>query len=136
VAKFDDGLDLTMRPCALELGINQIDFAAYADREGRRGTKVVWVLCEDKHKTSRKYKKGEVQLVACMIAAAQWNFAKLSEVYPEKLVGIRVIGDAFCFYSANIDLSYLKDLAIGFPKNDLHVHKYPKDSIFQTLLKD
>ncbi|CAG8474699.1 30861_t:CDS:2 [Racocetra persica] len=110
----------------LELEINENEFEVYADREGKRGAEIVWVLCEDKHKGAIKYKKWEAHLVACMIAAAQWNYSMLDEVYPEKIVGIRVIGDKFCFYSANTDQSYLEDLLCGLPRNDLHVHKYPK----------
>ncbi|CAG8679705.1 11876_t:CDS:2 [Racocetra fulgida] len=125
-ASLDDGVDLTMGPCALVLEINENEFEADADRKGKRGAEIVWVLCEDKFKGAIKYKNWEVHLVTCMVAAAQWNYYMLDEVYPEKIVGIRVIEDRFYFYSANIDQSYIEDLFCGRPQNDLHVHKYPK----------
>jgi hypothetical protein len=122
---FDDGEDLTMQPCNHTLEIKNEPFAAQADREGKRGTEIVWILCEDKHRSSRKYKKGETQIIACMIGAMQWNQSILNEVYPEKIIGIRVIGDRFCFYSATITEAYLEDLIKGMPKRDLDVMKYP-----------
>lgn len=122
---FDDGENLTMKPCNLRMEISNESFATYADREGRRGTEIVWILCEDKHRSSRRYKKGETQMIACMIAAMQWNRAILNEMYPKYIIGIRVIGDQFCFYSSEITKDYLDDLYSGLPKHDLKVLKYP-----------
>jgi len=64
-------------------------------------------------------------MISCMIAAAQTNFSALGEVYPPRIVGTRVVGDRFCFYSANIGNAYLGDLRDGLPKRDLIVNKYP-----------
>ncbi|KAK9659905.1 hypothetical protein K7432_018304, partial [Basidiobolus ranarum] len=91
--EFDDGEELTMQPCHLRMEIGETTFAAYADREGRRGTEIVWILNEDKHRGSTRYKKGEVQMVACMIAAMQWNYSISEDACPKKIIGIRVIGD-------------------------------------------
>ncbi|CAJ0853303.1 18838_t:CDS:2, partial [Entrophospora sp. SA101] len=99
---FDDGVDLNLGPCTLELELNKKEIAAYADIKGRRGAEIVWVL------------------------SAQWNYFMLDKVYPAKIVGIRVIGGKFCFYSPNINQSYLEGLLRGLSRNDLHVHKYPK----------
>lgn len=124
-AGFDNGDDFTMQSCNLVLGMREEMFAAQADKEGRRGTEIIWVLCEDKHRSSRKYKKGETQLVSCMIAAAQWNLSLTGETYPRTMMGIRVVGDRFCFYSADIDMAYLEDLQKGLPRRDMVVNKYP-----------
>ncbi|CAJ0639639.1 1972_t:CDS:2 [Entrophospora sp. SA101] len=106
---FDDGVDLNLGPCTLELELNKKEIAAYADIKGRRGAEIVWVLFS-----------------GMLIAAAQWNYFMLDKVYPAKIVGIRVIGGKFCFYSPNINQSYLEGLLRGLSRNDLHVHKYPK----------
>ena len=56
--------------------IGSNSYAAFADREGRRGTEIIWILDEDKHKfdskyfATTKYLRGDIQLIANMIAAA------------------------------------------------------------------
>ncbi|CAG8723148.1 17882_t:CDS:2, partial [Racocetra fulgida] len=78
-ASLDDGVDLTMGSCALVLEFNENEFEVDADRKGKRGAEIVWVLCEDKFKGAIKYKNWEVHLVTCMVAAAQWNYSMLDE---------------------------------------------------------
>ena len=86
-AELEDGYNLTMVPCNLELIVDQQRFAAYADREGRRGTKTIWILDKDKHRYDTRYKDGIIQLVGCLIAAAQRNKANLLNNRPAKLIG-------------------------------------------------
>lgn len=84
----EDGTELIL--ILLQLFIGEERFAAHSDREGRRGTEIIWVLDEDKHKFDRRWKKGDVQLIANIpldplgIAAAQTNMSVLNRVYPKK----------------------------------------------------
>ena len=89
-AKFEDGTELILMPCLLRLTIGEESFAAHADKEGRRGTEIVWVLDEDKHKFDKRWKRGDIQLIANMIAAAQTNQSALGRVYPERIMGNKV----------------------------------------------
>ncbi|CAG8654377.1 36625_t:CDS:1 [Gigaspora margarita] len=57
-ANFDDGKNLIMTTCALKFEIDHKQFVAYADREGRIGTEIMWMLCEDKFTRTKGYKKG------------------------------------------------------------------------------
>ena len=82
-AELEDGYNLTMVPCNLELIIGEHRFAAHADREGRRGTKTIWVLDKD----------GIIQLVSCLIAAAQRNRANYLKDRPTKLIGTLIKAD-------------------------------------------
>ena len=85
-------------------------------------------MCEDKHIMSRTYKKGESQLICCMIAAYQYNYSILDgRVYPPKLIGIRVVADRFYFYCIEEPSEYIKDLFDGLLKKDLNVTKYLKE---------
>jgi|SRR2546430_4018148 len=125
---FDDGKNITMRPCNLRFHIGEEDFAAYTDREGRKGTGVIWVMCEDKHIMSRTYKKGEIQVVCCMMAAYQYNYSILNNnIYPPRMIGIRVVADRFYFYSIKKPDEYIEDLFDGLPKRDLEVMRYPEN---------
>ena len=127
-AKFEEGTDLILMPCLLRLYIGEEDFAAYSDKEGRRGTEIVWVLDEDKHKFDKRYKKGDIQLVANMIAAVQTNVSVLEKVYPRRMLGIKFDADCLYFYSVCITQEYLDDLASeGRPNSMLTVKKFPKD---------
>lgn len=74
LAELDDGLKLTLRPCNLKLEIEDYTFAAIADREGRRGQELTWIIQEDKHRKSSTYKHGDLQLACAMIAANQQNY--------------------------------------------------------------
>ena len=144
-AKFEDGIELILMPCLLRLTIGEESFAAHADKEGRRGTEIVWVLDEDKHKYSdtlcnltqmqvceisnKRWKRGDIQLIANMIAAAQTNHSVLQRVYPERILGIKFDADRLYFYSAYITEQYLNEL-LSMNKNSssvpLIVKKFPK----------
>jgi hypothetical protein len=92
-ANLDDGLDLTMRPCNLHLLLGPEKFAAIADKEGRRGTELTWLLQEDKHRKSSTYKHGDLQLACAMIAASQQNYNMLEEIYPSKILGMKFVAN-------------------------------------------
>lgn len=126
-AELEDGYNFTMVPCNLELIIDQQRFAAYADREGRRGTKTIWILDEDKHRYDTRYKNGIIQLVCCLIAAAQRNKANLLNNRPTRLIGTLIKGDRIYICSAIISDEYLEDLTSGLPddNNRLKVILYP-----------
>lgn len=135
-------------PCTLRLQVGTQSLAAYAYREGRRGTEIIWVLDEDKHKFDRLssppvgewWKKGDIQLIANMIAAAQANESVLkiiaasqdnesvlNRVYPINIIGIKFNADCLYFYSACITEEYLDDLASeGKPSSALVVKKFPE----------
>ena len=130
-AKFEDGTELILMPCVLRLMIGGEDFAAHADKEGRRGTEIIWVLDEDKHKFDKRWKRGDIQLIANMIAAAQTNRLLLEQLYPAKILGIKFDADRLYFYSACITEEYLDELS-ELPANkkcdvELIVNKFPKD---------
>ena len=128
-AKFEDGTDLILMPCILKLSIKDELFAAYSDKEGRRGTEIIWVLDEDKHKFDRRWKKGDIQLIANMIAAAQTNMSTLGKNYPKRILGIKFDADCLYFYSSYITEDYMKELASieGESSNvQLAVNKFPK----------
>jgi len=128
-AKFEDGTDLILMPCLLRLNIGEENFAAYSDREGRRGTEIIWVIDEDKHKFDRRWKKGDIQLIANMIAAAQTNMSALNKIYPKKIIGIKFDADCLYFYSACITKEYMNELNSlndERSKVQLVVNKFPK----------
>jgi hypothetical protein len=126
--KYDDGRDLTMRSCSLRLQIGDRIFAAEADREGRRGIGIIWVMQENKHIDDTRYSGGDVQLISCMIAACQANQRTVRKSdRPERMIGIKVKGDQMFFYSFCMKDSYLKDLTKGLPGEDLEVFKYPDE---------
>ena len=128
-AKFEDGTELILMPCLLRLTIGEESFAAHADKEGRRGTEIIWVLDEDKHKFDKRWKRGDIQLIANMIAAAQTNQSVLGRVYPERILGIKFDADRLYFYSAYITEQYLNEL-LSMNENSssvpLIVKKFPK----------
>ncbi len=141
-AKFEDGTDLILMPCLLRLYVGENSFAAHADkarglgrgapsfscREGRRGSEIIWVLDEDKHKFDRRYKRGDIQLIANMIAAAQTNLSQLNRAYPARILGIKFDADCLYFYSAYITEEYLRGLEQSEgPDVKLAVNKFPKN---------
>lgn len=130
-AELEDGYNLTMVPCNLELTIENHRFAAFADREGRRGNKTIWILDEDKHLHDTWYKDGIIQLVSCLIAAAQKNRANYISNRPKKLIGIIIKGDRINICSVIITDKYLDELTSGIPADDirLQVIKYPKNKM-------
>ena len=82
LAELDDGLELTLRPCNLKLEIEDYTFVAIADREGRRGQELTWIIQEDKHRKSSTYKHGDLQLACAIIAANQQNYNLLERIHP------------------------------------------------------
>lgn len=125
-AKFEDGTDLILMPCILMLAIGSESFAAYSDKEGRRGTEIIWILDEDKHKFDKRWKRGDIQLIANMIAAVQTNLSTIQQIYPKRMLGIKFDADCLYFYSAYVTEDYLNDLVESeSPKSELVVHKFP-----------
>ena len=136
-AGFEDGTDLILMPCMLRLYIGSESLAAYADREGRRGTEIIWVLDEDKHKFDRRWKRGDIQLIANMIAAAQTNETTLGIVYPRNVLGIKFDADCLYFYSARVTKEYLDELTAGEQPGPLVVYKFPKErQLSLSIVKD
>lgn len=126
-AGFEDGIELILMPCVLRLSIGEESFAAYSDKEGRRGTEIIWVLDEDKHKFDKRWRKGDVQLIANMVAAAQMNKSLLGRVYPERIIGIKFDADRLYFYSVYVTNKYLNELLDNDgPKTELTVKKFPQ----------
>jgi len=123
--KYDDAKHLVMIPCSLKLVVGDRTFSAEADREGRLGLKIIWIMQENKHVDDTRYSKGDVQLVSCMIAACQTNYRRLDELYPEKMMGIKIKGDEIHFYSIQMKEEYLRQLYRGVPKVEIGINKYP-----------
>lgn len=125
-AELDDGLELTLRPCNLYLNIGNEPFAAIADKEGRRGLELTCFIQEDKHFKSSTYKHGDIQLACAMISGFQQNYNMFNEIYPEKLLGIKVVADTFYFCSMKGNKEYLNELLEGLPRNSsITMNKYP-----------
>lgn len=125
IVKYDDGKFFTMRPCSLKLVIDDKSFAAEADREGRRGLRIIWILQENKHIDDTRYSEGDVQLVSCMIAAYQTNFRTTKELCPKTMIGIKIKGEEVYFYSMKMTEQYLTSLSKGIPTEHLKINKYP-----------
>lgn len=124
-ANLDDGLDLTMRPCNLYLSLGPERFAAIADKEGRRGTELTWLIQEDKHRKSSSYKHGDLQLACAMIAASQQNYNMLEEIYPSKILGIKFVASVVYFCSMRPDQEYIEELIDGIPiESTALMHKF------------
>ena len=123
---FDNSRDFSMLPCNLRLDIAEKSFAAKADREGRRGLGLIWVIQEFKHLRDTRYLQGDVQLAACMLAAWQedYDFLKLDNL-PPQIMGIKFVSDVVRFYSMKPSINYLISLKTGLPKEDLHVLRSP-----------
>jgi len=129
LAELDDGLELILRPCNLKLQINNETFAAIADREGRRGQELAWIIQEDKHRKSSTYKHGDLQLACAMIAANQQNYNLLGEVYPAQIIGLKAVASSMYFCSMKISDTYLEELIEGLPSNSVTMYKYPPDGL-------
>lgn len=129
-AQLDDGLELTLRPCNLYLNIGNESFAAIADKEGRRGLELTCFIQEDKHFRSSTYKHGDIQLACAMIAGFQQNYNMFGEIYPKKLLGIKVVADTFYFCSMEGNQKYFDDLIEGLPKKtDIIMYKFPTQGL-------
>jgi hypothetical protein len=86
-ANFEDGTDLLLLSSILTLKLEAEVFAVQADKEGRRGTEIVWII--DSITSIDEYKKGDIQLIANMLAAIQMNMKKLDRIYPLRMIGIK-----------------------------------------------
>jgi len=130
MVEFDDGINLTVKHCYLNLEIGSRSFSANADREGRKGLDVIWVLQESKHTGDPRYEGGDIQLISCMIAACQFN-RKYSRMYssspPKRMFGIKTKGDQMYFYCMPSKEEYLRSLTKGVPLEELVVAKYPEE---------
>ncbi|KXN67853.1 hypothetical protein CONCODRAFT_10040 [Conidiobolus coronatus NRRL 28638] len=111
ISDLDGGEDLTLRPCNLNLVIGDHSFAAQADKEGRKGEELIWLLQEDKHKGTTTYKEGDIQLACAMIAASQRNYNMFKSIItPDRIIGIKVLADEVYFCCINPTVSYLEGL--------------------------
>lgn len=129
-AELDDGLELTLRPCNLYLNIGNEYFAAIADKEGRRGLELTCFIQEDKHFKSSTYKHGDIQLSCAMIAGFQQNYNMFNEIYPKKLLGIKVVADTFYFCSMYGNQKYIEELIEGLPnKSEIIMNKFPVNGL-------
>lgn len=127
-SKLDDGgIELYGRFSRLALRVGSERYTMLSDREGRkRSGEIAWVLQQSKHRLDSRYKQGDIQMVASMIAACQENFAKNHGVLGLKvLYGIKVVGEEFFLYSVNFREEYLQQIAEELPVVDLVAHKYP-----------
>ena len=128
VLEFDDGLNMIVKHCYLDLTIGTESFSANADCEGCRALGIIWVLQESKHTYDTRYKEGDVQLIACMLAACQSNYNQYLQYYPTKIFGIKTRGDQLSFYCITVDQAYMESLKNGLPLKrslGLAVAKYP-----------
>jgi hypothetical protein len=126
-ANFQDGTDLLLVSSVLTLTLETEGFAARADKEGRRGTEIVWIIDEDKHHFDNRYKKGDIQLIANMLAAVQKNRVILDKIYPSRMIGIKFDATNIYFYSFIADEEYMDELTTGIKSNlPLNVNKFPK----------
>jgi hypothetical protein len=128
-AELDDGLELTLRPSNLYLQISNSSFAAMADREGRRGIELTWLVQEDKHRRSSTYLHGDLQLACALIAAFQQNYNLLEEIYPCKILAIKVIAETVFFCSMKATEDYLEELLDDLPTSEVFMYKYPKNGL-------
>lgn len=124
--EMEDGLTLHMLPSRLYLSIGDDKFAAFSDKEGRKLDDIIWILEESKHKYDTRYKQGDIQLIASLIAACQLNFIHSKKIYPEHLYGIKVVGEEFYFYKVVFSENYINELTRDLPQTELKVLKYPK----------
>lgn len=129
--KLDDGgVHLYGRFSKLVLRIDTERHIMLSDREGRKRTgELVWIVQHSKHRLGARYKQGDVQMVASLLAACQENFARNKGVLDVKVIyGIKVVGEEFFFYSVNFREDYLRQIAEELPTIDLVAHKYPCSS--------
>ena len=100
--KLSDRREFALEPSRLYLHIKNCRFAALADWQCSHGHRLVWVLHESKNIKTSTYKSSDMQLVACRLAAYQWNYNVLEVYYPDTILGMKVKGDKlishhFCF---------------------------------------
>lgn len=128
-SKLDDGgINLYARFSRLALRTGSERYILLSDREGRRRSgELVWILQHSKHRLECRYKQGDVQMIASLLAACQENFARNQGMLEVKvLYGIKVVGEEFFLYSVNFKEEYLKQIAERLPSVDLVARKYPR----------
>lgn len=128
--QFDDGENMIIKCCYLNLSIAGKKFSANADREGRREMKILWVIQEIKHINDSRFKEGDVQLASCMLAACQQNYNLFATIYPKRMFGIKMKGDQLYIYCAIITESYIKALRNGLPlasEEESFIAKFPSE---------
>ncbi|MCO5589277.1 hypothetical protein L7F22_043243 [Adiantum nelumboides] len=123
----DGGVRLYGRFSRLTLRMGSERYVMLSDREGRRRSgELVWILQHSKHRLECRYKQGDIQMVASLLAACQENFARNQGILDVKvLYGIKVVGEEFSFYSVNFKEEYLQQIAGELPSVDLVARKYP-----------
>lgn len=125
--QLNDGLNLYARFSKLSLRVGMENYTVFSDREGRNLEGIVWTLQENIHKFDLRYKKGDVQLAASMIAACQANLIQnQGELKIKTLYGIKVLGEEFFFLRIDFEAEYLKQLRNNVPTHDLIVYRYPQ----------
>jgi hypothetical protein len=128
--EFDDGENMMVKCCYLDLVIAGKSFSANADREGRRGMEILWIMQESKHVNDSRFKDGDVQLVSCMLAACQFNHTQFLKIYPRRMFGIKMKGDQMYFYCMIVTEDYMRALRRGLPlteKEEIYIAKYPSE---------
>ena len=124
----NNGLNVYTQASKLPLRVDGRNYTLLSNREGRNVDGIVWILQEGFHKFDTRYKKGDVQLAASLIAACQANIVEAKgELKSQTLYGLKVLGEEFFFCRIDIKEDYLKEiLANKKPSNDLIVYRYPK----------
>lgn len=124
---FDDGLELTLRPCNLRLTVGPNKFAVIAAKEGRRDADAgpTWILQEHKHQAFSTYKRGDIQLACDMIAAHQQNYRLLGRLYPPDMLAVKVMTDSLYFARLTPSTEYIEELSDGLPSTPVELVLYP-----------
>lgn len=124
--QLNDGLKLYVRFSKLALRAGTENYTLFSDREGRSSEEIVWILQESIHKFDTRYKKGDIQLAASMIAACQANLMmNKGELKVKTLYGLKVLGEEFFFCRIDFETEYLKQLRNKLPAPELTVYRYP-----------
>lgn len=127
-AGLDDGMNLVLLPCNLRLQIGGASFAAIADKEGRRGRELAYVIQEEKHRGTSTYLKGDLQIACAMIAATQHNYNLFETIYPQKMLGIKIIADRVYFCAISPSQAYIDNLLDGLEiHHEVTMFKFPAD---------
>jgi hypothetical protein len=115
---------ISIRP-KLTMGSTVIN--AYADDYfvcKRNNKDYIWLITE--YKRSKAKNLGENQLIANMIATCQYNLINHPELLSQQLLGIRVVGNQFTFYTVTVCQNYLNDIQQkGESSIKIDVYRYP-----------
>lgn len=127
-AGLDDGMNLVLLPCNLRLQVGGASFAAIADKEGRRGRELACVIQEEKHRGTSTYLKGDLQIACAMIAATQHNYNLFETIYPQKMLGIKIVADRVYFCAISPSKAYIDNLLDGLRiQHEVTMFKFPAD---------